>query len=57
MKKSSQAQRKESHAQNAVINRASAMEMGHTERQERRRKKGSNKSENNRLLFERCYII
>lgn len=51
MKKSSQARRKEGHAQSAVINGARAMEMGHTKRQERMRKKGINSSENNRDYY------
>lgn len=42
MKKSSQARRKEDQAQNAVINGARAMEMGHTERKERVRKEDRN---------------
>lgn len=50
MKKSSQARRKEGHAQNTVINGATAMEMGHTERQKRMRKK-ENTSENNRDYY------
>lgn len=48
MKKTSQAWRKEGHA---VINGARTTEMGHPERQERMRKKGSNTSENNRDCF------
>lgn len=43
MKKSSQARRRHDHAQNAVINGAGFMEMGHSERQERVRKRENNR--------------
>lgn len=45
MKKSSQARRRHGHAQNAVINGARFMEMGHSERQERVRKRENNRDD------------
>lgn len=49
MKRSSQARKEEGHDQNVLINVARAMEMGHTKRQERVRKKRSNTSKNKKI--------